>query len=204
MAGSGAVLSVGNSLVAYLTAVNELARDSGGWRAGELPARLQCRDRRHRHARGRGHDHLLALPARGRSVFAQPPGAARSGAGPTFPLGLELHYLVTAWAANAAREHEALAWVMRELYRHPVLDRSVLAPIDVWRAEEAVHLVPTELSTEDMMRIWDAIRPEYRLSVTWCARVVRFDRDALADSGQPVVATRFAFGRPEPVEATDG
>jgi hypothetical protein len=80
----------------------------------------------------------------------------------------------------------------------------VLAPLNVWRADEAVHLVATELSTEDMMRIWDAIRPEYRLSVTWCARVVRLDRDARAESGRPVVASRFAFGRPEPEEPAGG
>jgi hypothetical protein len=204
MAGSGAVLSVGNSLVAYLTAVNELDRASGdGVQASfQLVSSAEIAD--------------VATPEAGATItfwlyrlgvdpfLRNRPARPRSGAGPVFPLGLDLHYLVTAWAANAAREHEALAWVMRELYQHPVLDRSVLAPLDVWGADEAVHLVATELSTEDMMRIWDAIRPEYRLSVTWCARVVRLDRDALGESGRPVVASRFAFGRPEPAEAADG
>jgi hypothetical protein len=204
MAGSGAVLSVGNSLVAYLTAVNELARDSGdGVQASfQLVSSAEIAD--------------IATPEAGATItfwlyrlgvdpyLRNRAAAPRSGAGPVFPLGLELHYLVTAWAANAAREHEALAFVMRELYRHPVLDRSVLAPAEAWRADEAVHLVSTELSTEDMMRIWDAIRPEYRLSVTWCARVVRLDRDSLGETGRPVVATRFAFGRPVPAETAVG
>jgi Pvc16 N-terminal domain len=204
MAGSGAVLSVGNSLVAYLTAVNELARAAkeNVQASFQLVSSAEIAD--------------VATPEAGATItfwlyrlgvdpfLRNRPATPRSGAGPVFPLGLDLHYLVTAWAANAAREHEALEWVMRALYQHPILDRSVLAPIDVWRADEAVHLVATELSTEDMMRIWDAIRPEYRLSVTWCARVVRLDRDALGESGRPVVASRFAFGRPEPAEATDG
>jgi hypothetical protein len=94
---------------------------------------------------------------------------------------------------------------MRELYEHPVLDRSTLVPAEPWGEDEEVHLVPTELPTEDMMRIWDAIRPEYRLSVTWCARVVRLDRaPRVAGSGRRVVATRFAYGALAPAGAADG
>src|SRR5262245_52925660 len=123
MAGSGAVLSVGNSLVAYLTAVNELARDTGGGVQANfsLVSSAEIAD--------------VATPEAGATVtfwlyrlgidpyLRNRQTTARSGAGNVFPLGLELHYLVTAWAANAAREHEALAWVMDQLYRHPVLDR---------------------------------------------------------------------------------
>jgi hypothetical protein len=201
MAGRGAVLSVGDSLVGYLTAVNELARAAnGGVEASfRLVSSAEIAD--------------IATPEAGATVtfwlyrlgvdpyLRNTPAVARPGAEPSFPLGLELHYLVTAWATSAAREHEAMAFVMRELYRHPILDRSTLAPAGVWRADEAVHLVPTELSTEDMMRIWDAIRPEYRLSVTWCARVVRLDREPAGQGGRPVVASRFAYGRREPAEA---
>lgn len=179
MAGSGAVLSVGNSLVAYLTAVNALARGT----SDHIPASFQLVSS--------AEIADITTPEAGATVtfwlyrvgvdpyLRNRPAAPRTGAGPVFPLGLDLHYLVTAWAASAAREHEALAWVMRELYRHPVLDRSVLGPADVWHAYETVHLVPIELSTEDMMRIWDAIRPEYRLSPTWCARIDRLDRRVL-------------------------
>jgi hypothetical protein len=201
MAGRGAVLSVGDSLVGYLTAVNELARAANGGveAAFRLVSSAEIAD--------------IATPEAGATVtfwlyrlgvdphLRNTPAVARAGAEASFPLGLELHYLVTAWAASAAREHEAMAFVMRELHRHPILDRSTLAPPGVWQADEAVHLVPTELSTEDMMRIWDAIRPEYRLSVTWCARVVRLDREPAGRSGRPVVASRFAYGRREPAEA---
>jgi hypothetical protein len=51
-----------------------------------------------------------------------------------------------------------------------------------------------------MMRIWDALDPSYRLSVSYVARLVRLDPDTLT-SVQPVVATRFGYGL---VENTGG
>lgn len=42
------------------------------------------------------------------------------------PLGLDLHYLLTIWADNALAEHVIMAWAMRELYLHSVLDMSSL------------------------------------------------------------------------------
>lgn len=196
MAGQGAVLSVGNSLVGYLRAVNELAQAGGH---GGVAATFQLVSS--------AEIAEIATPESGAVVtfwlyhlgidpqLRNRPFVGRAGAEPSFPLGLELHYLITAWAGTAEREQEAIAWVMRELYRHPALDRSTLQPGEVWGGDEIVHLVPTELTNEDMMRIWDAIRPEYRLSVTWCARVVRLDREPAPGAGRPVVATRFAYGR---------
>jgi hypothetical protein len=42
------------------------------------------------------------------------------------------------------------------------------------------------------MRIWDALEPPYRLSVSYVARVIRVDTDPVP-VGQPVVAARFPF-----------
>ena len=44
------------------------------------------------------------------------------------------------------------------------------------------------------MRIWDALAPDNRLSLSYIARVIRIHDDA-ADSEQPVVATRFQYGQ---------
>ena len=44
---------------------------------------------------------------------------------------------------------------------------------------------------EDILRIWDALGPKYRLSVSYIARVVRIDRPVA--SGTIVTARRFAF-----------
>jgi hypothetical protein len=108
------------------------------------------------------------------------------------PLSLELHFLLTAWSRSALTEHTVLAWAMAQLQQHPVLDQSSLSPEAAWGPDDVVQLVPAELSVEDMMRIWDALVPPYRLSVSYVARVVRIDTEPTT-LAPPVVATRFRF-----------
>ncbi len=110
------------------------------------------------------------------------------------PLGLDLHYLLSAWAANPLDEQVALAWAIRQLHQYPVLDASSLSPEAGWSSDEAIQLIPAELSTEDVMRIWDALDPAYRISVSYVARLVRLDPDQDAPGHRPVVAGRFAYG----------
>ena len=85
---------------------------------------------------------------------------------------------------------------MQQLDQHPVMDLSSLDAAGGWRADDLVQIVPAELSNEDLMRIWDALAPDYRLSLSYVARVVRIDPDE-AETGLPVVATRFEYGSRE-------
>jgi hypothetical protein len=105
------------------------------------------------------------------------------------PLSVDLHYLLTVWSQDAPDEQVILAWAMRQLQQHPLLDQSSLSSEAEWGAGEYVQVIPAELSNEDIMRIWDALKPSYRLSVSYIARVVRIDGDA--SQALPVVATRF-------------
>lgn len=111
------------------------------------------------------------------------------------PLSVELHLLLSFWSLSAENEHLALAWTMRQLHLTPLLDATVLSGDARWGPEETVHLIPAELSNEDMMRIWDALRPDYHLSLAYIARVVRIDPDQIEEAG-PVVATRFTYATP--------
>lgn len=108
------------------------------------------------------------------------------------PLALDLHYLVSVWADSALAEQTLLAWTMQALYLRPVLSASSLSPEAGWDAADAVQIVPAELSNEDLMRIWDALTPPYRLSASYLARMVRIDADRIPD-GLPVVASRIGF-----------
>lgn len=112
------------------------------------------------------------------------------------PLAVDLHYLMTVWANNALAEHTILSWAMRELYQHPILDKSSLSSEADWSTADVIQLIPAELSNEDIMRIWDALDPPYHLSVSYIARVVRIDVDAFASS-RAVVANRFSYTDPE-------
>lgn len=113
----------------------------------------------------------------------------------TVPLSVNLHFLFSFWSTSADSEHLALAWTMRQLHIAPLLDATVLSGEAGWDTADVVHLIPADLSNEDMMRIWDALRPEYHLSITYIARVVRIDPDEI-DEAARVVATRFRYAVP--------
>lgn len=104
---------------------------------------------------------------------------------------VDLHFLVTVWAETPLGEHLLTGWVLRELLRRPVLDASILSSDGGWHAGETVQLLPEEISTEDLMRIWDGLRHSYRPSLPFVARGIRIDE---SDSdGAPVVAKRLGF-----------
>ena len=111
------------------------------------------------------------------------------------PLGLDLHYLLTAWAANPLDEQVTLAWAIRQLHQYPVLDASSLSPEAGWASDEVIQVIPAELTTEDVMRIWDALDPAYRISMSYVARLVRLDPDQDTEQFRPVVAGRYAYGK---------
>jgi hypothetical protein len=108
------------------------------------------------------------------------------------PLSVDLHFLLSIWTDSAVAEHTICAWVMQQLHRHPILDRSSLSSDGGWGVDDVVHLLPSELSNEDLMRIWDTLAPNYRLSVSYIARVIRIDAEDTG-VGLPVVATRYQY-----------
>ena len=119
---------------------------------------------------------------------------ATSGDRPV-PLSVDLRYLFTFWSNSAESEQLVLAWTMRQLHEVPVLDASILTGEAAWAPDDVIQLIPEEISNEDLMRIWDALEPDYRVSLSYIARVVRIDPDRLVE-GRPVVATRFDVAVP--------
>jgi hypothetical protein len=100
-----------------------------------------------------------------------------------------LHYLLTYWGQSAQAEQTILGWTVQQLQSSPILDPSILTSDGGWDPAESVQLAMADLSLEDILRIWDALGPKYRLSLAYLARVVRIDRPAT--DAPPVVATRF-------------
>lgn len=111
------------------------------------------------------------------------------------PLSVALHYLFTFWSNSADSEHLVLGWTMLKLQATPLFDATVLSSEAQWTAEDIVQLIPEELSIADMMRIWDTLKPEYRLSLGYVARVVRIEPEKALPHG-PVVASRFEYAVP--------
>ena len=120
------------------------------------------------------------------------PNTSSMGAAP-LPLWLDLHFMLTVWTDNALAEHALLTWAMRELHMRPLLNASTLSPDGNWDAHDVVQITPAELTNEELMRVWDRLKPSYRLSMPYLARIVRIDPDPTPDA-LPVVVTDFGYG----------
>lgn len=109
-------------------------------------------------------------------------------------LPLDLHYLLTPWADNAEHQHMIAGRAMQALERSAMLSGPLLyaPPLPALYDDEPqatatdnVQVVLEEISTEALMRTFDSLPGDYRLSVPYVARVVRID--TLADDLPPPV-----------------
>jgi hypothetical protein len=113
-----------------------------------------------------------------RADFNKTMRAAWSGVGSQDGFGhlvLDLHYLLTAWADNAEFEHRIIGRTMQVLETTPVLGGPLLDVSGGWAPAETVSLILEEISTEAVMRTFDSLPTDYRLSIPYIARMVRID-----------------------------
>jgi hypothetical protein len=104
-------------------------------------------------------------------------------------LPLELHFMLTAWAKQAALQHEIAGWLMRTMEDNPILYPSLLNSYkpDVFYPDETVAVSLAQLSVEDMFDIWEVmIRHVYQLSVPYVARVVELESTLSLMKGVPI------------------
>lgn len=108
-------------------------------------------------------------------------------------LPVELHFLLTVWGREASLQHTVAGWMMRTLEDTPILTAGVLNAVtaDVFRPDETVELSLTELSTEDLLRIWEVVGTNvYQLSVPYIARVVHLESTESERAGYRAVQER--------------
>lgn len=103
-------------------------------------------------------------------------------------LGLDLHYLITPWGDNAEDEHRILGRAMQCIESMPILSGPLLHSSGEWEANDSMQIVLEEVSTEAIMRIFDSLPTDYRLSVPYIARIMRLDGRTVATEG-PVIKT---------------
>jgi hypothetical protein len=90
-------------------------------------------------------------------------------------LPLDLHFLLTPWAENAEYELRILGRAMECLEQMPILTGPSLDPSPSWGPGDSIQLTIAELSTEEVMRTFDSLPVDFKLSVPYLARVVRID-----------------------------
>lgn len=113
-----------------------------------------------------------------------PPSYARDGGrGTNPPLGLDLHYLVTAYGDADFEAEVLLGHAMQALRDRPVLDRDAIrtslddTPLGdsgpaLAEQIDRVTVVLEPMDVEEMSRLWSAIRCHYRPSVAYVVSLV--------------------------------
>ncbi|HUH11686.1 MAG TPA: DUF4255 domain-containing protein [Longimicrobiales bacterium] len=119
-------------------------------------------------------------------------------------LPVDLHFLATAWATRASLQHEIAGWMMRVLEDNPILNAGLLNSYraDAFQPSETVTVAPTDLSVEEVFRIWEVmLEHAYQLSVPYVARTLELDStlsDPVAAAVQERVLRAGPMGEPAP------
>lgn len=116
-------------------------------------------------------------------------------------LPVELHFLLTVWGREASLQHAVAGWMMRVIEDAPILPAGVLNAVapEVFRPDETVEIALTELSTDNLLRIWEVLGLNvYQLSVPYVARVLQLEtiQPVLPFSGHEVQERVLEMGVP--------
>lgn len=86
-------------------------------------------------------------------------------------LPLDLHFLLIAWGENADHEMRILGRALSCMEDTPILTGPLLDPIAPWENNESIQVCLEDLSTEDVMRTFDSLPLDYKLSIPYVARI---------------------------------
>lgn len=114
-------------------------------------------------------------------------------------LPVDLHYVLTAWATDAQRQQQLLGWSMRVLEDTPILPSGLLnmpPEAGAFGATETVELVCDPISLQDMVNVWEALKPA-QLSVAYVARMIAIESPGTLTEAEPVQTREFEFAKME-------
>ena len=104
---------------------------------------------------------------------------------------LDLHYLITPWAATAETQHSILGKAIRLLEDASTLNSGLLNhTFPAFSDDESVQLIGEPLSLADIGSIWESFKPNVQLSVGYVAQMVAIDSD-IEQRESPIVQTRM-------------
>ncbi|SHN83686.1 Protein of unknown function [Geodermatophilus obscurus] len=122
----------------------------------------------------------------------RPAWAVTSAADGNVHLPLDLHYLLTAWGDNAEDEHRVIGRSMQILEELGGLTGPQLQVGGDWSVAESVQLYLEDMPTDDLMRTFDSLRCEFRLSIPYLARVVVVSTRGGSPDGDVLTSIRGA------------
>lgn len=128
-----------------------------------------------------------------------PPRIAPDGRKYKQVLPLNLHYILSAWGREAAKQQRLLGWAMRILEDTPVLPSGLLnqggPESDTFRPNETVDLIMETISIYDMGAIWDVSKPNVQPSIGYVARMIGLESQLGITEAEPVQTRVFQGGK---------
>ncbi len=130
------------------------------------------------------------------------------------PLGLDLHYLLTAYAKDNWKAEVILGWAIQVLHERPVFDRQFLQEkrnqwaggSNPWRQAfadsgladqvEQLMIFPETMNTEELSKLWTAFQAKYRPTVAYQVSVALIEGSQVAGWTPRVLKRNVAFGTP--------
>lgn len=104
-------------------------------------------------------------------------------------LPVNLHILLIGWSNKTESEIAYLSAAMQIIGSSLNLSVAHLGVADpTWGESDTVQVIPEEMSTEDLTRLWDSFPGGYRLSVPYIIKTVRLAPDEELSEG-PLVKT---------------
>ncbi len=130
--------------------------------------------------------HRISVDPYGRNRYLP---AQRPGHAPRPELPVNLHVLLVGRSLSASTEITLVAWAMQQIGAAMELDAAHMAAIDPsWSSQERLQIIPEEMSTEDLMRVWDSLPGDYRLSSPYLVKTLRLEPVNPVTQGPPVTS----------------
>lgn len=110
-------------------------------------------------------------------------------------LPLQLHFLLIPRGNTAEQQQVILGWMMRVIEDNTSMPANMLnsSSEGIFAIDEHIEITPTQLTTEEILRIWDQLPSNFNISVPYCARLLRIESPLRTDEGQPVLQRDLDF-----------
>ena len=136
--------------------------------------------------------HRISVDPFGRNRYLK---SAQANIQPQPELPINLHFLLMAWTDAGDNEGTLVSWGMQHIGSSLNLDISHLGAADSrWSDSEVVQVIPEDMSTEDLLRIWDGLPRDYVLSTPYIAKTLRLLPVPEIASGPPVRTVAIPAG----------
>lgn len=116
------------------------------------------------------------------------------GRSPRPELPVNLHLLLIGWCVHTEQEVRLVSAAMQVIGSALVLDSADLVLGDpAWGDRDSVQVQPEEMPLDDLMRLWDSLPGDYRLSAPYLVKTVRLEPVDPPSDGPPVRTVVLPF-----------